>query len=308
MEISIVVLTYNRPKHVVCLIRELLCIGSICSEIVIVDNNSDCSIDEFLGEFSSKIKLIKLESNIGIGGRNVGILNCTNDIVITIDDDIYGLDEQKIIKILSIFNDENLAAVCFRVVDYSTKKIINWCHHYPVEKFKDREFLTNEISEGAVAFRRDAIIKVGMYADYFFISHEGPDLACRLLDAGYDIKFSPDVEVLHKHASEGRTSWRRYYFDTRNLLWLVTRNYPLWYGTKKYAIGILSLLLYSLRDGYFRYWLRGVRDSLIHIKRPLSERHKLSDQTMGKIKEIMKHRTQFWVLVRKRIFQRQIRI
>jgi GT2 family glycosyltransferase len=201
-----------------------------------------------------------------------------------------------------------LAAVCFQVTDYYTGAVCNWCHPCAEEDFSHREFLTTEITEGAVAFRKDAVVDAGLYPSKFFISHEGSDLAARIIDRGYEIRYSPEVVVRHKYSRESRKQWRRYYYDTRNTFWLVFRNYRWRYGFFYLTKRSVVMLLYSLRDGYFRYWLKAVGTSLREIPEMLRERKPISKKTEQRISEINKNRPGMSYYFKKRWKQRQVRI
>ena len=250
-----------------------------------------------------------MERNIGTEARNIGIQNACGKIVVTIDDDIFGLSRENIAVLTRRFGENpRLAALCFKVTDYYSGAVCNWCHPYAEEKFVDRDFLTTEITEGAVAFRRDVIFQVGMYPEKFFISHEGSDLAARILDQGYEIRYSPDIVVRHNYAKEGREHWRRYFYDTRNAFWLTFRNYRLKYGTVFLVKRTGIMLVYALRDGYFRYWLKAVGASLRDIPLMLRGRQPISKETERKIREINRNRPSLMYYVKKRLKQKQVKI
>ena len=81
--------------------------------------------------------------------------------------------------------------------------------------------------------------------------------------------YSPLVTVGHFRASEGRTPWRNYYYDTRNQFWLAGRNFPVGYSMIYLTRGLFAMFLYSLRDGYLRYWFRGVGAGVLGLKNAL---------------------------------------
>ena len=148
----------------------------------------------------------------------------------------------------------------------------------------------------------------GLYTEYFFISHEGVDLALRLWENGFKVIYSPDISVRHCHAAQGRKSWRRYYFDTRNQFWLVARHLPALYGLYYLLRGILPMAAYSLRDRHFLYWLKGMADGLLGMGRALGERRVLSRQTMAIIRSINRNRADWRYLARKRLLRRGVSI
>ena len=205
LSVSAIVLTYNRHDLAVALVRELQTLGDVLHEIILVDNKSSRPVRlEPDAAAAVPVQLITLPENIGAAGRNAGIVKATGDIVITLDDDISALSNGGIDTIREIFSDSSIAGVCFKVLDLFTGAQINWCHHYPIESYANRQFPTNEISEGAVAFRRDYVMSAGMYPPSFFISHEGTDLAFRLWNRGYKLIYDPRITVLHSTAEAGR--------------------------------------------------------------------------------------------------------
>ncbi len=306
-KVSIVILTFNRGPLVKDLVQSIVEIDYSPLEIIVVDNCSSVPANEYLASFGSAITLIVTESNLGATGRNVGMAAASGEVVITLDDDIYGLDGDGIRHILNAMADPVVGAVCFKVLDVKGQ-ITNWCHHYNKDRYAEMVFITNEITEGAAAFKRAVLEITGLYPSSFFISHEGPDLAYRIMNEGYNVIYYPLVSVQHHHAEEGRANWRRYYYDTRNLLWLSARNYSLKYMVKWVPIGIGAMLIYAVRDGYLKYWTRGVFDGVMGLKQALHERKPPTKRTLAIIQEIERHRQGFWKTVRQRIFNKGVRI
>lgn len=304
--VSIVILTYNRPQALRILLEHLqMSLTGSSVETVVVDNGSDeITLTMVAQEFPS-VRYIRPEENLGIEGRNVGLRACRGRYVITLDDDVVGIGDEDIALIIGMFEEQpSLGGICFKVVDAESGGVINWVHHYAIERFENEVFVTDEITEGAVAFRRAALDKSGLYPGYFFISHEGPDLAIRIMNCGYDVVYQPRIVVKHAPATEGRTPWRNYYFDTRNLFWLVVRNYPLWSGLKVLARGLAAMFVYSVRDGYLRYWAKGVADGIGGLRRVFAERVVMVPRTRKIIDDINRNRPSLLYMVRKRLFGR----
>jgi GT2 family glycosyltransferase len=291
------------------LLWSLGCLSVNSHEIIVVDNDSDDGTGQMIAGNFPSIKYMRTEKNLGVAARNLGLSAASGEIVVTLDDDVFGLDVDSMDAIDQLFSrDPALGAVNFRVTNGTDETVCNWVHHCRPELYQDSEFPTYEITEGAVAFRKKALEIAGSYVPYFFISHEGPDLALRLWDNGFKVLYSPRISVKHYHAAENRTTWRRYYFDTRNLFWLVARNLPFVYGFFLLSRGVSAMLLYSVRDGYLLYWLKGVRDGIKGLKQALEDRKVISKQTMDIVKLIDKKRPGFWYLAKKRLFKKGVRI
>lgn len=308
MTASICILTYNRQSLVNALVRELQSLAGCISEIVVVDNCSTPPVQLSADLHEVPARVIRLDSNIGAAGRNDGILSCRSDIVITLDDDICGLTVEIVRQLLHRFEDRSVAAVCFKVLDAQTRKQINWCHRQDIDTHADDTFITCEISEGAVAFRREDVVRVGMYPLSFFISHEGPDLAFRLLNNGLKVIYEPQIAVLHSTDPAGRATWRRYYFDTRNVFWVAARNFPLSLGVRRVFVQVGAMFVYSLRDGFLKYWLKGVLDGLGGLGRALTQREAPRRETVALIREIDRQRPSVRKMIARRLGQRTVRI
>jgi hypothetical protein len=108
--------------------------------------------------------------------------------------------------------------------------------------------------------------------------------------------------VSHSFAPEGRPSWRRYYYDTRNTLWLAARNLPAVYGMRLVARQSLAMLVYSLRDGYLGWWSKGMWDGLRGLPAAWSARHQVSVDTMDRIRRIDSFRPPLLYQLRRRLF------
>jgi GT2 family glycosyltransferase len=307
--VSVLLLTYNRPDEIKRNLRELTNNLSSDIEIVVVDNFSNYKISEVIEEYLERINLIIMDENFGVAARNIGMSNCSSDIVITLDDDVFGLTQSSIELVAEKFyKNSDISAINFKVVDDLTENQINWIHHRKLENWGNCEFETYEISEGAVAFRRSLFLDSGGYPEHFFISHEGPYLALELLNRGFEIIYFPDVIVRHAHAEGGRESWRRYYYDTRNLIWLSFHYLPISLLIKKVLVELGALFIYSLRDGYFKIWLEGIKDGILGVKIHNISRSPIGDRALRKYQAIKSKNPSLLYMIKIRIFSGQKKV
>jgi GT2 family glycosyltransferase len=304
---SIVVLTFNRNRLLARLLDDLQHSFADGAEIIVVDNCSTEPAATVTARYP-QVRTIRAGENLGAAGRNLGFEVATGDIIICLDDDVYGLSPHAMSALDAVFADESVAAANFTVIEEGTGRVVNWVHHRLVEQFHDRTFDTYEITEGAVAFRRSAIARTGGYAPEFFLSHEGPDLAYRLMNSGLRVIYTPTLRVTHSFAPEGRASWRNFYYDTRNTLWLAARNLPFFYGLKIVSRQSLAMLVYSVRAGFLRWWFKGIIDGLRGLGAALRQRQRLTATTMSRIRAIDRFRPGLVYIVRRRLFQQDMRL
>ena len=81
------------------------------------------------------------------------------------------------------------------------------------------------IWEGAVAVRRAAFDFAEGWPEPFWYAHEGIELAWRVWDAGYHVRYDGEIEVHHPAIQPTRHA-EFYRFQARNRVWLARRNLP----------------------------------------------------------------------------------
>ncbi len=303
-DVSIVVLTYQRKDAVMTLLAGLAQVDDPGFETIVVDNGSTDGTADAVAAAHPDVVLIPQPENTGVGARNRGIEVARGSIIVTLDDDMLELDTPDLDHLRRRFAETpDLAAVCFKVVWPGTDRVRDWVHRPPPSE-ADARFDTYEITEGAVAWRAEALRHVGPYREDFFISHEGLDLSYRLWDAGWRIEYDGAVTVGHAHADGGRKSWRRYYYDTRNLIWISLLHHPARYAAPYLALGLAAMAVYSLRDGFLLTWLRAIRDGLERAPELLRERRPWRPATLRAILEMDSRRPPLLQLIRKRLGQK----
>ena len=308
-KITISILTYNRRSILEQLLGSLSSISYHPLEIIVVDNHSQDDTAEMLIAQYPEITHIRTMCNEGADARNHGLRAAKGEIVVTLDDDVFGIDDKALLTLTNIFNRQrDVAAVNFKVLAFGTSQICNWVHHRQVELNADQQFDTYELTEGAVAFRRNVFGRSGYYPEGFFLSHEGPDLACRIIDSGFRVIYSPMITVLHHHSDMGRKNWYNYYYDTRNQLWFCARNFPLSYAAVYLLRGIVSMMVYSIRDGYFLFWLKGLIDGISGIRNVYKSRAPLKKNTLKKLRQIDHYRPPLAYMIKKRLLKKSARL
>ncbi|MBW1833672.1 MAG: glycosyltransferase family 2 protein [Deltaproteobacteria bacterium] len=306
---TVVVLTFNRKEVLGNLLGELSRINRPDTEFVVVDNGSRDGTEDMVMARYPSFQLVKLTENIGAVGRNRGIAVARGKYVVTLDDDIFGIDHDALDHLQAMFSSSpTIGAICFKVVDYYFGGGCNWCHPNKPEELEDISFETTEITEGAVAFRNEMLKKTGLYTEELFISHEGADLAARILNKGYEIHYTPLICVRHKYSREARDNWRRYYYDSRNDFWLVIRNYRFVFAISHLLRRLPTTFVYSARDGYVYYWVKAVKDALLELPEMLRQRHPVSLEAHRKMRYLNRTRPGLFYYFRKRFFCKQVRI
>lgn len=296
--VSIVVLTCNREDVLNALLARLLeqTIASRC-EIIVVDNGSTAATADVLARYPAVVS-IRLATNQGsCAGRNVGIRAATAPIVLTIDDDVFPVRSDEIQRVLAALDSApECHAMTFKVVFPRTGELVpfNWFHPRHPAVASDTQFETDYIAEGATAFRTAIIEEVGGYPEEFFMSHEGFDLAYRLIDHGYRIDYRGDIRFEHHCAPQQRTTWRNTYFDTRNYLWLLVRHLPVRQLVVAVPYRCATTFLFALSRWQLGWYFRAIWDAIWGLPHQIAQRHVIRPATQARLRSIRRHKPGAW--------------
>jgi len=169
-KISIVMLTYNRFDITVkCLESYLKCLDNdYIEEMIILDNNSENDLTNYLIKFQEnheKIKLIFLSENLGVcGGRDILFKEAIGDIIISIDSDAYLIDNNFFDKIISLLYDEK-----YGIIGISGAYIKSWDFgsQEDIDDNDENEYIVDHIAGCCQAFRKD-LFNFGFGLDIYY--------------------------------------------------------------------------------------------------------------------------------------------
>ncbi len=282
--LSFVIITYNRPEDALALamnISQLEELDELVEEVIIVNNRSSVSyrpLEEFIDAYPDvPFRYFVTEENLGVSrGRNYAIQQSKAPILVFLDDDALIQNSHALLDIDMLFAGEPAIGIAaFKVYYYSTGEMqINAFPHKRFDERKDwPQFDTYYFSGCAHAIRRTVFEKVGYYPESFFYGMEEYDLSFRALDAGYTIRYTDKVIILHKESPTGRLTPR----EKRKGMWLnkttVAWKYlPFRYFVSTAFIWSLWYLLKSKGDpgGYFKGWAAIFRMPRTEKRRPVS--------------------------------------
>jgi glycosyltransferase involved in cell wall biosynthesis len=299
--VSVVIINYNDEESLRQCVTSALELDWPQLDVIVVDNaSSDSSPDMVAAEFGQRVRLIRRHENSPTAGRNEGFKAAKGNYILSLDNDILMVDRATIRKAIPIFQQfPNVAVLSFNVgtVENSREPLPeHWWHPVPIAEAKNRFFYTDYFSEGAVFFRKEAILSAGGYDELMFQYYECIDLTLKLLRDGYDMLFCPNLFCgeLRVRGFLNQRRVRQNYLELRNKIWMVWKYYPLSRGFP-YLVGRVSVSGYrSVRHGWFDYFLKGVKEGIFAPRAIRAQRRPLQQQVWQKINQI--HRGIFWDL------------
>jgi len=287
--ITVSILTYKRRETLVQALDSVRAQSYMPHEVVVVDNGSEDDLESFLKDNYPEVRLVALKENLAGAGRNRGVEAARGEIVVTIDNDLYFDSPFELQKIVTAFQERpNATCIAFKVLESGTGNlhVRDWCHPRNFAQYGDTEFETYFIPEGACAFRRADFLRIGGYYEPYWLGHEGWDLTLRLLDQGGHIVYCPSIRIRHQISGETRTSWRPYYFYTRNYIWVTARNYGFLDATLFLPEKIAMMAFFAARTGHLAAFARGFRDGLKGLPKVWKTRKPVSASTRKHLNEL----------------------
>jgi GT2 family glycosyltransferase len=227
------------------------------------------------------VRGVGLREDAGIpGGRNAGVPEARGDVLFFLDDDASIEDEGALARVAEALEDGTIGLLQLRVVPRGGgRPRRDWV---PRIRTGDpaRSSDVTAVWEGAVAIPRRVFCEVGGWPAEFRHAHEGIDLAWRVMDAGYRVRYEGGVAVLHPAQSAPMPHAYSAYFGARNRVWLARRHLPL-------PLGVIYVLMFALRTAprlrsrrAVREAARGYRDGL---RGPCGKRRKLRLRTLARM-------------------------
>ena len=260
-ELSIITINYNGLKDTCELIDSIPLNDDL--EVIVVDNASKEDEASIISERYHQVKVIRSQKNLGFsGGNNLGIKQAKGKYILLINNDTYFKEFHINALIERLESSDKIGIVCPKLRFARGNDPIQFAGYTPLSNItiRNQAIGFGEEDKGqydiahptpyahgaAMLIKREAIEKVGLMPECFFLYYEEIDWSMRFTRAGYEIWYDPACTVYHKESqTTGQNSPLRTYYITRNRLLLVKRNYK---GINKYLSYIYLIGIVGLRD------------------------------------------------------------
>ena len=281
IEVSVITINYNGLEDTCALIETIPFNENM--EVIVVDNASNNQEADIIAKRYPQVIVIKSERNLGFaGGNNLGIRSALGKYLFLVNNDTFF----KVFNVQTLIDrmesSSEIGIVCPKIRFVWGNNPIQFAGYTPLSKVtvRNRAIGFGEDDYGqygsahptpyahgaAMLIRRDAIDKVGLMPECFFLYYEELDWSMMFTRAGYQIWYEPKCTIYHKESqSTGQNSPLRTYYLTRNRLLLVRRN-PREFNRPLAYIYLISIV--ALRD-ILKYTFMGRIDLLKSIFRAL---------------------------------------
>lgn len=270
--VSIIINTYNRAYHLKRLLDALALQTYDNFEVIVVNGPSDDNTDDICKEYKDIVKWVTCPVVNLCVSRNIGVNASSGDIIAFIDDDAIPCDKYWIENAVKPFEDDSVGIVGGLVkrinndIEFSFGTITIFGENVsknplPGQYFDPKGEKFNGIAGGNSFFKKEAVIEVGSFDEYYIYYMDETDLCMRIAKAGYKVIHVSDANIYHEAAkSPNRKSKYHLNWDviTKSLGYFIikaTENYSYDIDTRKNrAIKAIDHWLedfkFMLKEGY----------------------------------------------------------
>ena len=237
---SIITINYNGLADTCALIETIPFNEDM--EVIVVDNASDHQEADTIAERFPQVKVIKSERNVGFaGGNNLGIQAAQGTYLFLVNNDTVFKDFNISALIDRLESSSDIGIVCPKIRFAWDKNPIQFAGYTTLSMvtMRNRAIGYGEDDHGqyetahptpyahgaAMLIKREAVDKVGLMPECYFLYYEEIDWSMMFTRAGYQIWYEPKCTIYHKESqAAGQDSPLRTYYITRNRLLFVRRN------------------------------------------------------------------------------------
>ena len=256
--VFIVLLNYNGAEDTIDCLKSLQKIDHPAVKTIVVDNAStDDSVERLnIAQKDYEFILLKSEENNGFSaGNNIGIryaLESGADYVLLLNNDTVVEPDFLSVAIEASEHDNSVGLTIGKILYYKESDLIwygggelrqpyNYSIHLGFRENKDNpKFNTQRYVTYATGcfflLKRQAIEKVGLMNENFFMYCEDTDYSIRMIRCGYKMLYCPQSVIYHKvSSSTGKGSAFSTYYIARNNIILFKH----FFSGRKRTVGLL---------------------------------------------------------------------
>jgi GT2 family glycosyltransferase len=283
--LSVIIPNWNGGKFLPTCLDALVRQTYPSVQIIVADNASHDDSQELIRAQYPQVKLIELSENRGFTGAcNSGIEAASGEIIALLNNDTE-VDANWAAGVMDAFaRHAEAGIVASKMLLFDKRDYIHTAGDFFTvdgragnrgvwqrdEGQFDREEYVFSACGGSSAYRKTMLDQIGILDDDFFFSLEDIDLAWRAQLTGWRCLYTPKAIVYHHLSATGGGVTASYY-DGRNLIFTLVKNYPaeLWrkhgWQVLRAQIRLAWEALRAWRGEAARARLRGMWAGILHL-------------------------------------------
>jgi dTDP-4-dehydrorhamnose reductase len=238
--VSVVIPNWNGIQHLPICLDSLRAQTYHNHQVIVVDNASNDGSQALVVEQYPEVCLIALPENRGFTGAcNAGIAASGGQIIVLLNNDTEAAPAWLEEVVLAFGRHTEAGMIASKMLLFDRRDTLHTAgDFYRVDGMpgnrgvwqKDGEAFQHEVyvfsaCGGTAAYRRALLDEIGVLDDDFFFSCEDVDLGWRAQLTGWRCVYAPKAVVYHHLAATGGGATASFY-DGRNTIWVIAKNYP----------------------------------------------------------------------------------
>lgn len=293
MDLSVVIVNYN-VKHFLeqCLKSVEIAAKGLQAEVFVVDNNSVDGSQEMVKKLFPWVKLIESRENLGFSrGNNLAIREASGKYILLLNPDTVVQEDTFKICFETCEKDPSIGGLGVKMIDGSGQylpeskrglpapwtafyKMVGLCSLLPNSQRFARYYLGHlskdenhpiEVLSGAYMWmQKDALDKIGLLDEDFFMYGEDIDLSFRILKGGFKNYYLADTKIIHykgESTKKGSLNYVRVFYQAMIL-------YAQKHFTGQHARLFIGLIKFAV---YFKAIFALLKNALSSLWKPLTE-------------------------------------
>jgi GT2 family glycosyltransferase len=211
--ISLYVPCYNGAAWLERCIDSLLAQTVSVQELLVVDDGSTDESAAIARRRERPVRLVQHERNRGLAvARNTALAHATGEIVASVDADVCA-SPTWLNHLLEGFDSPRTAAVGGKLMEARQERLADrWRAVHMAQHAGDFPLLNPPVLPGAnMAVRKSVVQRLGGYEESFRTNYEDADLKVRLLEVGYQTRYTPAAVAQHLRTDTASSVLRTYW-------------------------------------------------------------------------------------------------
>jgi GT2 family glycosyltransferase len=238
LDISVITVNYNGWEDTREFIRSWVeNVRSVSYEIIVVDNASRTCEADSLTAISPTVKVILNPENSGFAiANNMGTRMAKGRYLFYLNNDLVIKEDHLSQQLRRLDAEQDLAGISPLIRDYHAPYAIQYAGYTPLSRITlrnkgigigaqdARNFPAADtafLHGAAMLLKREAIEKVGLMPEMYFLYYEELDWSSCFIHHGYRLGYDPTCEVFHKdgHTTGSDSPLKSYYMSRNRLIY-----------------------------------------------------------------------------------------
>jgi len=289
--VSVLSISYNRRASIANLLMALRRQTYPSFEVIVVDNASTDGTASLIRSDFPEVRLIESPQNLANYSYNSGVNAAKGKYVLMMDDDGLPARRDWVARVVAHFEaNPRLGVVACIVHMQDTGRLAPDSPQFVPEGDAESGYPCAAYNGTGVGLRAAAIQELGIfYPKCYFLTYVELHLCTRLLEAGWEVRLFPDIEVWHCRPS-GSSYPPFSYYGLRNYYWYVWQFYP-WpqvLTETLHELGRCVKLTVQGRSPTVQSW-KAARDALLGARSAFAQRQPISVNTLDYLRWVRRH-------------------